>query len=164
LKRILEKSVGANHKDWSDKLDHVLWSNRISYKTQIGSNPYRLIYGKACQLSVEIEHKDYWALRTANIEMLPARKNRFHQIQELDELQMNAYENSLFYKETTKKWHDDRIKTIRNFTKGDMVLLYNSRLKLFPGKLRSGWSGPYIVLDVSPYGTVEIANEKGERF
>ncbi|GJR85685.1 reverse transcriptase domain-containing protein [Tanacetum coccineum] len=62
LKRILERTVGENRASWSDKLDDALWAFRTAYKTPIGCTPYKLVYGKACHLPIELEHKAYWAL------------------------------------------------------------------------------------------------------
>ncbi|KAK8928912.1 hypothetical protein KSP39_PZI017560 [Platanthera zijinensis] len=78
---------------------------------------------------------------------------------ELEEIRSNAYESAKLYKERTKKWHDARL-TLKEFKTGQLVLLFNSRLKLFPGKLKSRWSGPFIVTQVHPYGVVTICNEK----
>ncbi|GJT81962.1 reverse transcriptase domain-containing protein [Tanacetum coccineum] len=63
LKRILERTVGENRASWSDKLDDALWAFRTAYKTPIGCTPYKLVYGKACHLPIELEHKAYWALK-----------------------------------------------------------------------------------------------------
>ena len=81
---------------------------------------------------------------------------------ELEEWRSMAYENARIYKERTKKYHDQRIKHSKQFKEGDQVLLFNSRLKLFPGKLKSRWSGPFVVKQVFPYGVVEISHvDKG---
>ena len=85
------------------------------------------------------------------------------QINELEKLRMNAYENAKLYKDRTKLWHDKHIAK-KEFYKGDLILLYNSRLKLFPGKLKSRWSSPFKVIKVHPYGAIDIANDKGESF
>ncbi|GJZ92806.1 reverse transcriptase domain-containing protein [Tanacetum coccineum] len=66
LKRILERTVGENRASWSDKLDDALWAFRTAYKTPIGCTPYKLVYGKACHLPIELEHKAYWALKHTN--------------------------------------------------------------------------------------------------
>nr|GEU72929.1 reverse transcriptase domain-containing protein [Tanacetum cinerariifolium] len=68
LKRILERTVGENRALWSDKLEDALWAFRTAYKTSIGCTPYRLVYGKACHLPHEIEHKAYWAIILPKIE------------------------------------------------------------------------------------------------
>ncbi|GJX41189.1 reverse transcriptase domain-containing protein [Tanacetum coccineum] len=136
LKRILERTVGENRASWSDKLDDALWAFRTAYKTPIGCTPYKLVYGKACHLPVELEHKAYWALKHANFDLKTAGDHRKLQLNELNELRDQAYENSLIYKEKTKKLHDSKIKN-RIFNVGDHVLLFNSRLKIFSGKLKS---------------------------
>nr|GFA89986.1 reverse transcriptase domain-containing protein [Tanacetum cinerariifolium] len=130
LKRILERTVGENRFSWSDKLEDALWEFRTAFKTSVGCTPYRLVYGKACHLSLELEHKAYWALKHANFDLKTAGDHRKLQLNELNELRDQAYENSLIYKEWTKKLHDDKIKN-RIFNVGDQVLLFNSRLKIF---------------------------------
>ncbi|GJR90274.1 reverse transcriptase domain-containing protein [Tanacetum coccineum] len=136
LKRILERTVGENRASWSDKLDDALWAFRTAYKTPIGFTPYKLVYEKACHLPVKLEHKAYWALKHANFDLKTAGDYRKLQLNELSELRDQAYENSLIYKEKTKKLHDSKIKN-RIFNVGDQVLLFNSRLKIFSGKLKS---------------------------
>nr|GEZ24208.1 reverse transcriptase domain-containing protein [Tanacetum cinerariifolium] len=162
LKRILEREVGENRASWSDKLndalwafrtayktligctpyklsdklDDALWAFRIAYKTPIGCTPYKLAYRKACHLPVELKHKAYWALKHADFNLKTAGDHRKVQINKLNELHDQAYENSLIYKEKSKRLHDSKIKN-RVFNTGDRVLLINSRLKIFSGKLKS---------------------------
>ncbi|GKA52073.1 reverse transcriptase domain-containing protein [Tanacetum coccineum] len=93
-----------------------------------------------------------------------ASKSRHMQLNELAELRDDAYENTRIYKEQTKKWHDFRIRGDKYFKVGDKVLLYNSRLRMYPGKLKSKWSGPNIVKTVYPHGAVEITNRDGVSF
>ncbi|KAK4733614.1 hypothetical protein R3W88_007875 [Solanum pinnatisectum] len=81
----------------------------------------------------------------------------------LDEFCLRAYENSALYKEKMKRYHDQRIEK-RKFVVGDLVLLFNSRLRLFPGKLKSKWTGPFLVTQVLPHGAVELENSEGTRF
>nr|GFA09367.1 reverse transcriptase domain-containing protein [Tanacetum cinerariifolium] len=132
LKCILERTVGENHTSWSDKLEDALWAFRTAFKTSVGCTLYRLVYGKACHLPLELKHKAYWALKHANFDLKIAGDNRKLQLNELNELRDQAYENSLIYKERTKKLHDDKIKN-RIFNVSDQVLLFNSRLKIFSG-------------------------------
>ncbi|GKD31114.1 reverse transcriptase domain-containing protein, partial [Tanacetum coccineum] len=127
LKQILERTVGENRASWFDKLDDALWDFHTAFKTPIGCTPYKLVYGKACHLPIELEHKAYWALK-------------------------HSYENSLIYKEKTKKIHDSKIKN-RVYNVGDRVLLVNSRLKIFSGKLKTRWTG-----------TVELSSNNGPNF
>nr|GEV95698.1 reverse transcriptase domain-containing protein [Tanacetum cinerariifolium] len=163
LKRILERTVGENRTPWSDKLDDALWAFRTAYKTPIGCTPYKLVYEKACHLSIELEHKAYWALKHENFDMKTAGDHRKVQLNELNELRDQAYENSLIYKEKTKRLHDPKIKD-RVFNIGDRVLLFNSRLNIFSGKLKSRWSGPFTISHVYPYGTVELTQPDGPNF
>ena len=85
------------------------------------------------------------------------------QIHELEEIMHLAYESSKIYKERTKAYHDKRIIN-QNFQPKDQVLLFNSRLRLFPGKLRSRCSGPFTIKEVRPYGAVVLLDTKGEEF
>nr|GEV63398.1 reverse transcriptase domain-containing protein [Tanacetum cinerariifolium] len=130
LKRTLERTISENRASWSDKLDDVLWAFRTAFKTPIGCTPYKLVYGKACHLPIELEHKAYWALKHCNFDLKTAGDHQKFQLNELNELRDQAYENSLIYKEKTKKIHDSKIKN-RDFNIGDRVLLFNSRLKIF---------------------------------
>ncbi|GJS28159.1 reverse transcriptase domain-containing protein [Tanacetum coccineum] len=163
LKRILERTVGEHRASWSDKLDDALWAFRTAFKTPIGCTPYKLVYGKACHLPIELEHKAYWALKHCNYDLLTAGDQRKVQMNELNKLRDQAYENSLIYKEKTKRIHDSKIKN-RVFNVGDRVLLFNSRLKIFSGKLKTRWTGPFTVTQVFPYGTVELSQTDGPNF
>ncbi|GJV44224.1 reverse transcriptase domain-containing protein [Tanacetum coccineum] len=163
LKRILERTIGENRASWSDKLDDALWAFRTAYKTPIGCTPYKLVYGKACHLPIELEHKAYWVLKHANFDLVTAGDHQKVQLNELNELRDHAYENSLIYKEKTKRIHDSKIKN-RVFNVGDRVLLFNSRLKIFLGKLKTRWSGPFTVTQVFPYGTIELSQNSRPNF
>nr|GEV03427.1 reverse transcriptase domain-containing protein [Tanacetum cinerariifolium] len=163
LKRILERTVGENRASWSDKLDDALWAFRTAFKTLIGCTPYRLVYGKSCHLLIELEHKAYWALKHVNFDLKIAGDHRKLQLNELNELRDQAYENFVIYKERTKKLHDSKIKN-RIFNVGDQVLLFNSCLKIFSGKLKTRWSGPFSITQVFPYGTIELSQPNGPNF
>nr|GEZ74880.1 reverse transcriptase domain-containing protein [Tanacetum cinerariifolium] len=163
LKRILERTVGENRTSWSDKLDNALWAVRTAYKTPIGCTPYKLVYGQSCHLPIELEHRAYWELKPVNFDLKTTGDHRKLQLNELSELRDQVYKNSMIYKERTKKLHDSKIKN-RIFNVGDQVLLFNSRLKIFSGKLETCWSGPFTITRVFPYSTIELSQPNGLNF
>ena len=110
-----------------------------------------------------MEHKAYWAIKTLNLSYKAAGEKRILDIHELEELRLDAYDNAKIYKERTKKWHGKCISR-KEFNEGDVVLLFNSRLKLFPGKLCSRWSGPSEVIKILLSGTVEIKGKTSDPF
>ena len=91
------------------------------------------------------------------------KEKRLLQLNELEELRNEAYDNARIYKDKTKKWNDQRILR-KDFRARDQVLLFNSRLKLFPGKLKSKWSGPYTVVSSTTFGAVTLRTDAGEEF
>ncbi|XP_076929863.1 uncharacterized protein LOC143594425 [Bidens hawaiensis] len=111
-----------------------------------------------CRLSYSIGR---WALRSVNLDLTQAAKNRYLQIHEIEELGDDAYARSWRYKERTKALHDRKLKKVKEFKCGDEVLIYNSHLKLFPGNLRSRWVGLYTVKAAFPHGEVELVDQEG---
>jgi hypothetical protein len=147
--------VGHTRKYWSLKLDEALWAYRTAYKTPIGITSFKMMYEKPCNLSVELEHKAYWAIRALNFDMKSTGEKMILDLHTLEELRLAAYESAMLYKEKIRLWHDKMILR-RSFQVGEWVFLFNSRLKLFSGKLRSRWTGPYRVQKIFDHGAVEI--------
>ena len=106
VKSILKKIIHPDGKDWAHKLPDALCAYQTTYKTPIEMSPFRLIFGKASHLSVELEHRAYWAIKKLNLSLNEAGKQRLLQLQELQELRHDAYENAAIYKEKTKAFHD----------------------------------------------------------
>ncbi|XP_071699928.1 uncharacterized protein [Rutidosis leptorrhynchoides] len=122
LKIILEKTISNNPKVWSTTLDDALWVFITAYKTPIGTTPFCLVYGKACHLPVEGEHRAFWALKEVNLDLDQAKEKWVMQMHDLEELRLEAYEDSLTYKEKIKQWHDARLKGPKEFHPNDKVI------------------------------------------
>ncbi|XP_076889509.1 uncharacterized protein LOC143540289 [Bidens hawaiensis] len=123
-------------KDWSIKLEDALWAYRTAYKTPIGTTPYRLVFGKGCHLPMELAHRVLWEIKNVNLDYKEAGELRKLKLNELEEIRDEAYECASNYKEKLKRVHDAKVRK-RIFEVGQKQWLYNSRLKLFPGKLKS---------------------------
>ncbi|GJV05490.1 reverse transcriptase domain-containing protein [Tanacetum coccineum] len=160
---VTHRLATAYHPQMSDQVEVSNQGLKRILERTVGENRASLVYGKSCHLPIELEHKAYWALKHANFDLKTAGDHRKLQLNELNELRDEAYENSLIYKERKKKLHDLKIKN-RIFNVGDRVLLFNSRLKIFSGKLKTRWSGPFTITKVFPYGTIELSQPDGPNF
>nr|GEV66925.1 reverse transcriptase domain-containing protein [Tanacetum cinerariifolium] len=146
----------VKHYFWDDPYLFKICTDQVIRRCVSGQEAVKIL--KACHYGPTRGHHglNYTARKTAG-------DHRKVQINELNELRDQAYVNSLIYKEKTKRLHDSKIKN-RVFNIDDRVLLFNSRLKIFSGKLKSRWSGPFTISQVYPYGTVELSQPDGPNF
>ncbi|XP_028791017.1 uncharacterized protein LOC114746908 [Neltuma alba] len=122
-------------------------------------SPFWLLYGKACHLPTEMEHKSYWVIKACDADLKFSLVNRKMQLQELEEIRLESYDNARIYKDKLKMIHDRQI--LRNqFHEGDKVLKFKARLKLMPGKFITKWEGLFRVTKVYPFDMVELVNEE----
>src|SRR4051812_49750930 len=128
----------------------------------MGMSPYKMNYGKAFHLPLELEHKAFWVVRELNADPKLAGKKRLMNMTSLDEWRSEAYESAKMFKEKVKKWHDKRILK-REFNVGDKVLLFRSRFRFSPGKLLSRWEGPFHIKKVYWSGAIKINNFEGTK-
>ncbi|XP_039117949.1 uncharacterized protein LOC120253776 [Dioscorea cayenensis subsp. rotundata] len=106
LNQIFEKTVSHHKKDLADQLDDALWAYRMAYKIAIWVTHYRLVFGKACCLPVELEHRAYWAIKQLNFDPHLTYHKRKFQLNKFDEWRAMTFENSVHYKEKVKEYHD----------------------------------------------------------
>lgn len=120
-------------------------------------SPYQLVYGKACHLPLKIKRRALRATKFLNDDLSKEGKSWILPLQKLEEFRNRAYENAKIYKEQTKTWHERRLQK-KELQERQLVLLFNSRLKLFPEKLSSRWSRPFVIHKVIPHGVTELKN------
>ncbi|XP_019420643.1 PREDICTED: uncharacterized protein LOC109330821 [Lupinus angustifolius] len=162
IKRILENIVSTTRKDWSLQLDDTLWAYRTTFKAPTGLSLFQPVYGKTCHLHVELEHKAVWALKFFNLDPEAASDQMKLQLQHLEEMMLIAYESSKLYKEKVKLYHDWKLRQ-KDFRVGQNVMLFNSQMKLFLGKLRTKWSRPFLIKEVISHGAIELQDPTSQR-
>ena len=106
IKNILEKTVNESRKDWSTNLDDALWAYSTTCKSPIGMSPYKIVFGKHYHLPLELEYKAMWAIKKLNFDFKDVKENRFPQLNALEELRNEAFDNAIIYKDKTNKWQE----------------------------------------------------------
>ncbi|XP_021297289.1 uncharacterized protein LOC110426401 [Herrania umbratica] len=98
IKRICEKVMSPLKKDWAKRLDYELWVYRVAYKTLIGMSSYHLVFGKACHFPIKLKHNAFWAIKKLNFNLEAVGKKRLLQLNEMDEIRLDAYEMPRYIK------------------------------------------------------------------
>ncbi|XP_047263637.1 uncharacterized protein LOC124896141 [Capsicum annuum] len=142
IKQLLQKTVSRQRKDWAEKLDDALWAYRTTYKTPIGTSPYRFVHGKASHFPVELEHQAYWVVKKLTLEMIAAGEKRLLQLNELDKFRFHANENAKLYKEKTKRWNENLDGERKDWKMMNMGTMSSSHQQRRKGKNKAGPSEP----------------------
>ncbi|XP_015084260.1 uncharacterized protein LOC107027676 [Solanum pennellii] len=152
------QTIYQDSKNIAKSCDRYQRDGGISKRRELPPNPIL-----ACHFPIKLEHKSMWAMKEQKLDWTEAAEQTLNGLNELDKFRLKAYESSAIYKKKMKKYHYQRIEK-REFALGDLVLLFNSRLHLFPGKLKSKWTGPFLISKVFPHGVVEFSNKEGPKF
>ena len=103
IKNILEKTINTSRKGWSVKLDDALWAYKTTHKSHIGMSSHRIVFRKTCHLPLKLEYKAMWAIKKLHFEFQVVEEKRLLQMNELEELRNETYDNDRIYKDKTKK-------------------------------------------------------------
>ena len=133
LKFFLTKTVHLHRRDWTSRLQEVVWAYRTTWKTTIGFTPFELLYGKVAMLPIEFEHKTLRIALTLDIDLLTTQRKHLLHLNSLDEMHRTTLEHTELVQKLRKQWHDSHI-IRKQFQVGDWALLYDSYFKDMPGK------------------------------
>jgi hypothetical protein len=162
LQNILRKIVNENRTDWDQKLQSALWAYRTSYKTSIGSTPFRLAYGLEAVMPIEFTIP---SLRIQVRERLNERDSEAKRVQYLLQLEEQRIESMhrLEREQNRRKAFVDRHRQKREdqFGIGKAVLVFQTKSGKMPGKLKLRWSGPFWIVNARD-GTYQLGNLQGE--
>ena len=158
MKRLYYRTERIGHYGWKMHCGHTV----LPTKLPLACPHTGLCSVKCVHLPIELEHSAMWAIKKFNIDMAATGSNRKLQLNELEALRNDAYESVKIYKEMTKDFHNKHIRR-KSFEPHQKVWLFNSKLRLFPGKLWSRWDGPFVITQVDPHSVVEFQNPSDGR-
>src|SRR4051812_28939733 len=150
-------------KEWSHRLDDIVWAYRTSFQTPFRGSPYRTVFGYHCHLPTDLQQRCYWTCRIMNYDLQEAGEKDLLEFHELDDWRTDAHDKQRFYKERILYWQYIHM-TKDIFHEGQRVLFYHTWMVIFPGEIQSEWAGPYTISQVYYHGAVELTDEYGKRF
>lgn len=159
----LTKICNRDKDDWDDKIPPTLWAYRMAYKRSTGQTPFRLVYGQEAVVSLHFQRQEPLISHILHLDAIAAINQRLFDLNKLEEDRSTAIYHQEIQKQQQKAWHDRNLKK-KNISTGDMVLLYDSKVKGKPKKLRTTWMGPYIVEEVNMNGSVRLKTLQGLLF
>ena len=163
LCKIITKTISGAGTDWDSKLFAALWAYRTAYKVTTNATPFQLVYGQEAILPIELEVQSLRIALDERLGDLESLQTRFAKLEQLDEIRANALLVMEATQRRRKSYYDSKLKP-KSFMPNDLVLLYDSRFKNFPGKFQIRWHGPYKVIEGFPNGSVQLEDFMGTKF
>lgn len=157
------KICSIDKNDWDDKITAVLWAYITTYKISINQTPFKMVYGQEVVVPLHFRQHTVEIAKVFKLDIGEAKHERLFQLQKLEEDRVIALQHQESKKQQQKAWHDMNIKS-KNISVGDLVLLYDSRIKGNPRKLETTWLGPYIIEDINLNGLVQLKTPQGHVF
>lgn len=155
------KSCGVEKDDWEERLPSVLWVYQTTYKVTIGQTPFQLMYGQEAMVPVEFMVSSLWITIDNQLGDMESLRERLYALNKLDEWRMMAQWVTETAQQRWKVWHDKHLWRMK-FTSGQLVLKFNGRNEIKPGKFKVRWLGPFKVCEVNTNGVIKLWMLDGE--